>query len=779
MSVSGKSLPVIDASARVRGSIEFVLDLELPRMAFGRIVRSPHPHARLIGIDASRARALPGVVAVLTGEDLPHALRERRYGRFFLDQSVLAVDRVRYIGEPVAAVAAISEDTAVEACGLIEVDYEPLTAVFSVADALDPRAPVLHDPRPKLRDEVRDMIGDPTTTTNLCSYFKLRHGSVEQGFAESDFIVEDTFDSPAVQHVPLEPHVSVARYDSRLTVWTSTQMPHAVRTQLAELFDLPLTQVRVITSNLGGGFGSKSGLRLEPVASLLSGAAGRPVKIVLDRDEEFVTITKHPATVRIKSGVTRAGLLMAREVTAHYNTGAYADVGPMVARNAGSALPGPYRIPHVTVDSYSVWTNLVPAGAFRGFGVTQGAWAYESHTDVIADQIGIDPIEFRRMNLLRPGDRYATGEVVDDVHFERLLDRVVESVGSGSGSIQDRVLGGEDRSPQLRRGTAITTSMKATITPSTSTAAVKLNDDGSLNVLTSSVDLGQGAKTVLAQIAADALSIRYEAVHVSEPDTDLTPYDQQTSSSRTTYSMGNAVLVAAEEVQRQLLDLGSERLEAAVEDLVLSDGGIQVRGVPSKRVVYGEVLRGARRGNLLGKGSFVTQGGLDPETGQGTASVHWHHGAVGCEVEVDLHTGRIEVLQIVAAVFAGRVINPRLCELQVEGSLLFGMGQALFEEMIYDEGLVVNANLSDYMIPSFDDIPHRFHISLVEGPEGGDVHGVGESCLPPVSPAIANAVYNAVGVRLKELPLTPERVLRALESELSAKGAVAAAGVPS
>lgn len=764
-SIVGKSVPVIDAAERVRGSLEYVLDVALPRMAFGGLVRSSHPHARIVGIDTARAEALPGVMAVVSGQSLGDELQGRRYGRFFLDQAVLAIDRVRFVGEPVAAVAAASEDIAAEACQLIEVDYDPLPAVFTIDEALDPDAPLLHDPRPRLREETRDMIAAPTTASNVCSHFRLRHGSVEQGMAQAEYIFDDTFHSPPVQHVPLEPHVAVASYEGSLSVWSSTQMPFAIRAQLAELLGLPLSRVRVLTSNLGGGFGSKGGLRLEPIASILARAAGRPVKITLGREEEFVTVTKHPATVRIKTGVSTDGVLLAREVTAHFNTGAYADVGPMVARNAGSAMAGPYRIPHVSIDSYAVWTNLVPAGAFRGFGVSQGAWAYESQTDMIAQRLGIDPLEFRRKNLLRSGDTYGTGEVVADLHFDSLLDQVVGALGPPSvpAPSSPASVAGDGR--HTRRGTAITTTMKATITPSTSTAAMKLNDDGSLNVLTSSVDLGQGSKTVLAQMAAEALSVPYELVHVSAPDTDLTPYDQQTSSSRTTYSMGNAVVLAAEDIRRQLLELGSERLEAAIEDLELRDGHIHVRGLASESLSYGEMLRTARRGNLQGTGSFITEGGLDPLTGQGIASVHWHHGAAGCEVEVDLETGKIEVLQVAAAVFAGRVINPQLCELQVEGSILFGLGQALYEEMIYDEGVVTNANLSDYMIPSFDDIPLGLHVLLLEEDGAGDVHGVGETCLPPVSPAIANAVFNAIGVRLKELPMTPERILRALRDQ--------------
>ncbi|MGH8916675.1 MAG: xanthine dehydrogenase family protein molybdopterin-binding subunit, partial [Acidimicrobiia bacterium] len=358
------------------------------------------------------------------------------------------------------------------------------------------------------------------------------------------------------------------------------------------------------------------------------------------------------------------------------------------------------------------------------------------------------------------GDRYATGEVVDDMHFDRLIDDVVGSLDTYRR--EHRSGSADGTGANTRRGRAIATTMKATITPSTSTAAIKLNEDGSVNVLTSSVDLGQGMKTALAQIAAGTLDVPYHKVQVSEPDTDITPYDQQTSSSRTTYSMGNSVIQAAEDIRRQLVELGAEQLEAAVEDVELRDGVIQVRGAPARALTYEQALRRARRGTLQGVGAFITEGGLDPETGQGIASVHWHHGAAGCEAEVDLETGKVEILHLTSAVFAGKVINPRLCELQIEGSLLFGLGQALFEEIAYEDGQVTNANLSDYMIPSFDDLPDTLHVSLLEADTHGDIHGVGETALPQVSPVIANAIRDAVGVHINDLPLTAEKVLRAL-----------------
>lgn len=768
----GTSVPVIDAEARVTGAVRFTLDLERPGMVFGALVRSPWPHARILAVDTAAARSVPGVVAVVTGVDLaPLGLRPR-YGRVLLDQEVLATERVRYAGEPVAAVAAASQEAAEEAARAVVVDYEALPAIFDVEEAVARGAPVLFEERPPFREEYRQRISPGPPGSNVASHFRLTRGDALRGFAQSERIFDDTFRSPAAQHVPLEPHVTVADYRAgSLTVWSSTQMPHSVRAELAELFGLPQTRVRVIVADVGGGFGSKGSLRLEPVASALSLRAGRPVKIVLRRDEEFLTVTKHAATVRVRTGVSAEGDILARQVTAYYNTGAYADVGPTVARNAGCALAGPYRIPNVAIDSYCVWTNVVPAGAFRGLGVPQGAWAYESQMDLIARALSMDPLQLRRRNLLREGDVYSTGETLSDVHYEELLEEVRRELGWEAGTAGRVGTAGpasgerpEPTAPNRRRGRGIAAVIKATTTPSTSTAGARLNPDGSLDVLTSSVEMGQGARTVLAQLAAEALHLPYELVTVSHPDTGVTPYDQQTSSSRTTFSMGTAVARAVAEIREELVRLAAQLLEASPEDLVLTNGRVEVRGVPSRSCGYGEVVRRFRRGNLLGHGELVTEGGLDLETGRGVGSVHWHHGITGCEVEVDTETGTIDVQKVVAAVYAGRVVNPRLCELQLEGSTIFGLGLSRFEEIVYDDGQVTNPNLADYRIPSIEDVPRQLVVRALERP-GGEAHGIGETALPPVMPAVANAVEAALGVRITDLPITPERVLQALDEQ--------------
>jgi CO/xanthine dehydrogenase Mo-binding subunit len=757
---------MIDAQARVSGGTNYVLNIELSGMLSGKILRSPFPHARIVKVDGSRAERLAGVAAVLTRGDFsaPTGLNGK-YGRIFRDQTVVALDKVRFVGDPVAAVAAVNDDVATEALSLIEVEYEELPAVFDEEEALKPAAPLVHDPRPEQQPMFSKMIQDLPAGTNLCSHFKLRRGDVEEGFREADFVFEDVFRSPAAQHVPLEPHVTVAQFfQGKLTIWTSTQMPHAIRSQMAELFNLPLARVRVIVETLGGGFGSKGSLRLEPIASFLALKASRPVKIVLKREEEFVTVCKHPATIRVKTGVKKDGVLVARKVSANFNTGAYSDIGPVVARNGGSAMSGPYKIPHVWIDSCAVWTNVVPAGALRGFGVPQAVWAYETQMDMIAERLGLDPVELRRKNLLRNGDLFATGEKLVDMHYDELLDQAAADLQWTASDARwcnkNHPLSEKDT---IRRGKGLALVIKATITPSTSEAELKLNEDGSLNVLTSSVELGQGSKTVLAQIAADQLQVPVSRVSVSDPDTELTPYDQQTSSSRTTFSMGGAIAKAAADLKQQLLEHAAELLEASPSDLALEEGRVAVRGAPGRTLGYGEIALRSSQGNLIGRGAFSTRGGLDLETGQGIGSVHWHQGAVGCEVELDVETGKVRVLYLSPHVFAGRVVNPRLCELQLEGSTIFGLGQALFEEMAYDDrGQLLNANLGDYNIPSFEDIPKQMDSRALEQTGSDELHGIGETLLPPVMAAIGNAIYNAVGARIRDLPLTPEKILREL-----------------
>ena len=746
---------MLDARERVSGEIEFTIDVRLPRMLQAALLRSTAPHARIARIDLEAARAVPGVRALLTGQDV--AARgdvKARFGPILRDQPILALGKVRYVGEPVVAVAAETRDVALEALDLVEVEYEELPAVFDVGEALADGAALVHDDPPAPGPTFADVILHSGEGTNVCNSFRLRRGDVEQGFAEADRIFEHVFTSPAVQHVPLEPHCCVADVRAgRITIHAGTQIPYMLRSQLAEIFGLPASAVRVIVPQLGGGYGAKCYPNIEPIAAVLSLAAGRPVRLALTREEEFVTITKHAVRIRMKTGVRTDGTIVARQVTAHFNTGAYADIGPRLIKNGGYGTAGPTDVPHVSIDSYAVYTNLPPAGAFRGYGISQAAWAYETQADIIAHELGLDPVEFRLRNLLEDGQQFATGEEVHDVHFKELLETVAEKIGWGSEPKRDgsRV-----------RAKGLSCIIKGTVTPSTSTAICKLNDDGSLHVLSSSVEMGQGIKTALAILASEEMGVPIERVTVVLVDTDVTPYDQQTSSSRSAQAMGSAVTGAVTEIKEELKRRAADLLEAHVQDLVVADGRVGVRGDPTSSLTYEDVMRRTRAGNIIGNGVFQSAGGLDPETGQGIATVHWHQAAAGAEVEVDLETGRVEVVRYEGAVYSGRTINPVQAELQTEGNVAFGIGQALYEELLYDNGQLQNATLADYMIASFRDMPPELGITVVEGGPDAEVHGIGETSLPAAMPAIGNAIFNATGVRITDLPFSAEKVLRAL-----------------
>jgi CO/xanthine dehydrogenase Mo-binding subunit len=699
-------------------------------------------------------------VAVITGPEL--AARsdiQTSYGPVFRDQPILAGDRVRYVGDPVAAVAAVDIDVAEEALALIDVEYEELPAVFDLDSALADGAPLVHEEEPHPGETFADVIIHSQAGSNVCNQFRLRRGEVERALAEAEHVFEDEFTSPPVQHVPLETHACVATFEGdRVTVWSSTQTPFNVRAQLAEVFRVPASKVRVLVPTLGGGFGGKCYPKLEPVTAVLAQAAGRPVRLHLTRQEEFVTITKHGVRIVLRTGLDRAGRIVARKSTCHFNTGAYADIGPRLIRNGGYGSAGPYSIPNLWIDSYAVYTNLPPAGAFRGYGVSQAAWAYESQMDMIADRIGIDPYELRRRNLLTDGQPVMTGEPMRGAHLHELLDDAASWIGWGQPPTGAPVRG-------QARGKGLSCIIKSTVTPSTSSAAVRLDEAGAVSVMTSSVEMGQGLLTAMAIVAAERLGVPLESVSVSTPDTDSTPYDQQTSSSRSTHSMGGAVTLAVDDVRAQLKHLASDVLEVAPEDLELIEGSVRVKGAPAQSLPFGDLVRRAGTGSLRGEGTFSVEGGLDPETGQGVGSVHWHQAVGAAEIAVDLETGKIDLLRYRAGVYAGRVINPVQAELQTEGNVAFGLGQALFEELVFDGGQLQNGSLADYMIASIQDLPGILDVQILEDLDEDEVHGLGETSLPPVMAAVGNALFHATGVRITDLPLTPEKVLLGLRAK--------------
>jgi CO/xanthine dehydrogenase Mo-binding subunit len=767
VSAIGIDAPRVDGPAKVTGAATYTADIVLPGMLHAKVLRSTLPHARLVRVDASAAERELGVVT-LTRDDL--AGMDPFYGPIVKDQPIVAIDRVLFAGDVVAVVAAEQRDVAEEALDLIEVEYEPLPVVPDTHAATSPGAPILHAARRTPDVTFVDMKSVHfQTDSNVCSVYHVAQGDVAAGFAGADEVFDDTFSVPMIQHGHIEPHASIAYWEAsgKLVVHSSTQNPSVVRTQLADLFRLPETSVRVIVPYVGGGYGAKTYPKLEPIVAALSRKARRPVSLVLSREEVFMTAVRHAAEVRIRTGVRRDGTLVARSVETTYDTGAYADIGPRTAKNGGYASGGPYRIEHQDLTSYCVYTNKPPAGAFRGFGVPQVCWGYESQMDDIARRLGMDPVEIRRRNLVQENDLFVTGDRLVSVGLEQCLDRVAEALG-WRGIESTRPIP-TDR-PGFVGGLGVAVMIKSTMTPSNSAASVRLNADGSAALLTSSVEIGQGPHTGLAQILAETIGLPLERVTVTFPDTDFTPYDQSTSSSRTIFSMGHAARKAGLQVRDQLLEIAADVLEAAPGDLEVVDGVIGVKGVPDRSLTIPQAFAahfGTAVGSLFGAYDFQTVGGLDPETGKGIASAFWFLSAAGAEVEVDTRTGKIRVVRAVAAVDAGKAINPRQCWLQNEGSMLTALGSALFEEMQFDNGQPVNASFLDYMLPSMEDFPESFRSMLVEtphpdGPFGAK--GLGEAALGPVAPAIGNAVANALGgVRLRDLPLRPERVLGALD----------------
>ena len=760
----GSAVGYIDGHERVRGTINFVLNRELPGMLHCAIHESDQPHAYIRNIDVSHAASVPGVVGILTRDDfkLPGA-PSPFFGPVVQDQPVVALDKVRYVGEPVAAIVAETPEAAAEAAALIIVEYEDLQGVFSLQDALQDDAPLVHEPNKEidLSESFVHVVPVRELGGNVGNRFSLRHGDVEEGLARADRVFQHTFHCPAVAHVTMEPHVAIASFEAgRLNVWSSTQTPYSVRYELASMFRLPTSKVRVKVSPVGGGYGAKVYAKIEPLVSVMAWKTGRPVKLVLTRSQDFVNLTKHEASITLTTGVTSSGLLVARDVVAHFNAGAYSDISARLITNAGAATPGPYRIPNVRVESLAIFTNQAPAGAFRGFGVTQAAWAYESQVDIIAESLGIDPLEFRQKNLLHEGDTYATGEVLEGFELDRVLQDAANHIGWGEPCAPAE-------NPRKRRGKGLSVIIKATVTPSTSTAALKLDRDGSVQVYTATVDMGQGSRTALTQIVAEELDISLDRIHIVDPDTDVTPFDQTTTSSRSTHSMGNALIRAAEDLKDEVRSAAAPIFAVDSEDVVVADGGVHPKGDQMAAISFEELFVESQAGSLMGKGSYITVGGLDQETGQGIGSVHWHQAAGAAEVEVDLDTGKIEILAYHSSVFAGVVVNPLSAELQVQGSAIFGIGQALFEEMSFNQGQLANANLSDSPIPALGDLPDRLSMSLLEDLALNDIHGIGETALPPVQPAVANAIARAVGARMHDAPFTPERVLRALDEGLT------------
>jgi CO/xanthine dehydrogenase Mo-binding subunit len=655
----------------------------------------------------------------------------------------------------------LAEDpaTAEQALELIEVEYEELPKVTNIEEATAPGAIQVHEggvARAELRGST---YGAPErfSGTNVCYYLTFGREDVDKGFAKADHIYEDTFRFQKVQHYSLEAHNNVVYYDGeKLTVWSSCQDPFTLRDHLSGIFRLPLSRIRVIVPYVGGGYGGKLYVKCEPIAAALSWMTRRPVKLQLSVNESFKTVTRHPARVTVKTGVTKDGKLIARECQVYMDTGAYADAGPRVTQKAGYRALGPYRIPYAKVEAYGVYTNTVPAGAFRGFGALQVTWAYESQMDMMAERLAIDPLEFRLKNLFKKGDLYTKGDTPVDCDMAEGLRKVADA-------IQWNV-----KSDQPNRAKGLSCCIKdAGGTYKVAGATVKMSSDGSVMLLTGTVEAGQGPRTALSQVVAEELSMSLDQIGVAQLDTDVTPYDISTSASSSTVVMGTAVQRAAQDARKQLLQCAAKVLKQKADILALKDG--QVAAKNGETLSYSKVIVdffGSKAGEIIGKGLYKDK--RSTKAVLGSTTTFWEVGWGGAEVEVDTDTGTVKLLKYVSACDAGKAINPEQCEGQDEGAVMFGIGHTLFEEMIYEDGQLLNGNLVDYRVPTFEDLPASFETILIEngnGPGPFGSKGIGEGGLLPVASAIANAVARAVGVRIQDLPLTPPKVWRALQAK--------------
>jgi CO/xanthine dehydrogenase Mo-binding subunit len=778
-SIIGASPQRIEGREKVTGAATYVDDMQFgPNLLHGMLKRSPIPHGIIKGIDVSKARALPGVRVVVTGQDFPGYT-----GLYLKDRRIFALDRVRYVGEAVAAVAADSPEIAQQAVELIEVRYEPLPGVFDPEYGASPDAPLVH---PDLANYESVPFIFPQPGTNISNWFKVRKGDMDKGWAEADLIYEHKYRVPHIQHVPLETHISVAQQDvnGKITLWSSSQSPFAQRNLIAKALHISHSKLRVITPYVGGGFGCKAGVSMEGAAvALAMNAKGRPVKLRMTREEEFyTTFVRQGLVAYIKMGMTRAGRITAMQNRFYWDGGASTEYGTNITRAAGYSGTGPYFVPNIHVDSMCVYTNHPVGGAMRGFGMPEIHWGIEQHIDQMAHQLGLDPVQVRLLNCLKEGDETLTGMIMHPTGLSQCIQKAAAAIGWTSPRASEArppLLAGEgSHTPHKHRGKGLAAMWKAPAMPPNpgSSATVRMNEDGTATVSIGGVDIGQGALTAMAQFAAEGLGVKMEDVRVNTVDTDYSPYEWQTVASRLTWSMGNAVLQAAENARLQILHTVAEAWSEDINDLDIIDGQVISYRTEESKPLRDLVIYGLQRpdgtwigGPVVGQGKFMPEyvTPLDPETGQGPrAVVHFTTGCQAVEVEVDEETGEVQVLKIVSAYDVGRAINPDLVRTQMEGGAVQGMSTALLEGIILQNGVPRNPNFTDYRIATTVDAPLEMENIIVEVPQDDGpfgARGIGEHPMVPTAPAIANAVYNAVGVRVDNMPITSEKVWLALQ----------------
>ena len=776
----GVSVPRVDGVKKVTGAAKYVGDMKWPRMLYAKCVKSPYAHAKIVSIDVSAAKALKGVHDVITGD-----YYTKRGGLYLEDKNFLAVNTVKFCGEPVVAIAAETPEIAEAACELVKVEYEPLPVINNPMEGMAKDAVLIH---PELHTYKVVPIFHPQAHTNISHHHIIRKGDADAAFKYAEehpdeyYITEHEYHVPHVQHTPIENHIAVAQYepDGKCTVWASCQSPYAVRQALSATFDIPLNKMRIISPYVGGGFGAKAGTTIEGIIiPLAMHCKGRPVMMEYTREEEFVnSYVRQGLYTKIKTAVRKSdGKFLAVQNNFYWDGGAYTEYGVNIVKASGFASTGPYEFDNVKTDAYCVYTNNPVGGPYRGFGMCEIHFGIEQNIDEVAKEIGMDPIEIRRVNGLAPGKSTGTGEIMKSCGFLEALDQVAEAIEYDKPC--DAPSG-----PHKVRGKGIAGGWKSPSQPTNagSAAIIRMNEDGTFFLMTSGHDIGQGSDTALTQIAAEVLCCDPSKFTIRTGDTDHTPYEWQTVASRITYCAGNAIKLAAEDLKEKLLDLAQIKLGYIKRELYLEDGWIINRNHPESRMPMSDLALGLAfedgsgyGGPAIGVGTFTLPNNInyDPATGYSPKpAAFWTTAAAGAEVEVDTETGVIEVKKMVESCDPGHIVNPELYKAQVEGGMMQALGTVLYEELLLKDGKVLNKSFVDYKIPTIDNTPETFIAMGVEHPEETGPYGargIGEPAMVPGAPAIANAIFNATGCRFTEMPITPERMLKALQEKAAAE----------
>ncbi|MEL7459585.1 MAG: molybdopterin-dependent oxidoreductase [Pseudomonadota bacterium] len=744
----GADISRLGGVERVNGSQAFLADIDVAGMTHLKLVTLDVGRAKINKIDASKALAVPGVIDVVTAADLPQPVP--RFGPERQDRPVIAVGETKFHGEPVAAVVAESKDIAAFAASLVEVDYDALPALTTTQDALAPDAPLVQDPA--LRP------GDPLANTNVLKDLQYSWGDVDQ--AQADLVIENTYTFPMVTHFAIEPHgFIVDAADEKLKIWSPVQHPFLLQKIMAGLFDLPLSDVQVLAPDPGGGFGGKQMPKFEPLLAFASRRIGRPVRLVLTLEETFQAVRRAGATVNIRSGFAKDGTLVFHDIASDYLIGAYADVATRVTQKGNYLGCGPYRVPHARIKAQPVLTHTPPSCAFRGFGTPQVNWAVESQINEAARRLGMDGLSIRLKNVSDKGDQVVEGDVPADGHWLQSVEKAAEMLGWDT-----------PKAPGRGRGIAV--GIKSGATTGLSNSTVRLLADGSILVFAGTSDMGQGARTIFAQLAADLLGAPYNRVSIIMGDTAVVPFDLQTSASRSTVFMGTAITRACEDIHTQVIELAADTLGLAESDISIDDGKIVLPDGPQPIFDFVQKSLGKWNGELIGNGRMRKP--TDPDHPLGGSPAFFEFNCTAFEVSVDAATGEIEIHKHVTVGDVGKALNPLQVEMQDEGASIMGLGHSIYEQILMDDqGRIRNLGAIDYRIVTTKDMPAEMKTGMIEnedgpGPKGSK--GVSEGAILCTAPALGAAVADATGCVIHDLPLTPERVWRALQNQTTTTG---------